>query len=112
MTFAEELPDWAAIVVALFLLVGAGLTLTGSIGLLRLESFYERVHATTLGSTLGAGCILIASMVCFSVLQTRLVLHEIVIAIFMTITTPVTFTLLVRAALFRSQLENDSPSKD
>jgi multicomponent K+:H+ antiporter subunit G len=85
--------------------VGAGLTLTGSLGLLRLQRFYERVHAPTLGATLGTGSILIASMICFTVLQTRPVLHEILIAVFMTITTPVTLMLLVRAALFRDRHE-------
>ena len=59
------------------------------------------MHAPTLGTTLGAGCILVASMVCFSVLQTRPVLHEILIAIFVTVTTPVTLMLLVRATLNR-----------
>jgi len=43
----------------------------------------------------------VASIVCFSVLQIRPVLHEILIAIFITITTPVTLMLLVRAALHR-----------
>ena len=90
---------------ALFLLLGAGLTLTGSFGLLRLGRFYERVHAPTLGTTLGALCVLIASALCFSVLQTRVVVHEILIAIFVTLTTPVSLMLLVRAALFRDRTE-------
>ena len=89
--------------VALLLLLGAGLTLIGSIGLLRLRSFYERVHAPTLGTTLGIGCVLLASMLFFSVLQTRLVLHEVLIAAFMVITTPVTLMLLARAALYRDR---------
>lgn len=96
-----EVPTWAALLTCILVLLGAGLTLIGSIGLLRFKSFYERVHAPTLGTTLGAGCILVASIVCFSVLQTRPVLHEILIAIFITITTPVTLMLLVRAALHR-----------
>lgn len=98
---APLLPDWAALLAALLVLVGAGLTLIGSLGLLRFKSFYERVHAPTLGTTLGAGAILIASMICFSVLQSRPVLHEVLIAVFMTVTTPVTLMLLVRAALHR-----------
>ena len=96
-----EVPTWAALLTCILVLLGAGLTLIGSIGLLRFKTFYERVHAPTLGTTLGAGCILVASIVCFSVLQTRPVLHEILIAIFITITTPVTLMLLVRAALHR-----------
>ena len=77
---AADLPIWAALPVALLLLLGAGLALTGTLGLLRLGSFYERVHAPTLGTTLGIGCVLIASMLYFSVLQTRPVLHEVLIA--------------------------------
>ena len=105
MTQAPDLPTWAAILVALLLLAGAGLALTGSLGLLRLPSFYQRVHAPTLGATLGAGCILIASMLCFTVLRSRLAVHELLIALFMTITTPVTLMLLARAALYRDRVE-------
>jgi multicomponent K+:H+ antiporter subunit G len=54
-----------------------------------------------LGTTLGAGAILIASMICFSVLQSRPVLHESLIAVFIALTTPVTLMLLVRAARHR-----------
>lgn len=101
-----EVPNWTAAMTSVLVLVGAGLTLTGSLGLLRFKSFYERVHAPTLGTTLGAGAILIASAIYFSVSQTRLVLHEVLIAVFMTITTPVTLMLLVRAALHRDRSED------
>lgn len=102
---AAELPVWAGLFVAALLLLGAGLALVGAIGLLRLQSFYERVHAPTLGTTLGIGCVLVASMLFFSVVQTRLVLHEVLIAVLVVITTPVTLMLLTRAALFRDRVE-------
>ena len=105
MTAATELPAWAALLTALLLLLGAGLSFIGSLGLLRLKSFYDRVHAPTLGTTLGTGSILIASMLFFSVLETRFVIHEILIAVFVTATTPVTLVLLVRAAIFRDKRE-------
>jgi multicomponent K+:H+ antiporter subunit G len=105
MTQAAELPAWAALLTALFLLIGAGLTLIGSFGLLRLGTFYDRVHAPTLGTTLGIGSILIASMIFFSVLETRLVVHELLIAVFTVLTTPVTLILLARAALYRDRRE-------
>ena len=105
MTAATELPAWAALLTALLLLLGAGLSFIGSLGLLRLKSFYDRVHAPTLGTTLGTGSILIASMLFFSVLETRFVIHEILIAVFVTVTTPVTLILLVRAAIFRDRRE-------
>ncbi len=107
MNHAADLPLWAALAVALLLLLGAGLALTGSIGLLRLRSFYERVHAPTLGTTLGIGCILLASMLFFSVLRSRLVLHEVLIGVAVVVTTPVTLMLLSRAALYRDRVEGN-----
>lgn len=100
-----EIPVWAAILVALFLVTGSAITLLGTIGLLRFGSFYERVHAPTLGTTGGTGAILIASMLFFSVAQSRPILHEILIAAFVTVTTPVTLMLLARAALYRDRTE-------
>lgn len=111
MNHAAELPAFIALVTALLVLLGATLALTGSIGLLRLKSFYDRVHAPTMGSTLGAGLILIASMVLFSALELRPVLHEILIGVFMTVTTPVTYMLLVRAALHRDQDEENATAE-
>ena len=101
MIEAPELPAWAALLTALCVLGGAGLTLIGCLGLVRLDNFYRRVHAPTLGTTLGAGGILIGSMICFSVLETRPVLHEILIALFVTVTTPITLIVLVTATLNR-----------
>lgn len=109
MIQAPDLPDWAALLVGILLLCGALVTLTGALGLVRLKSFYERVHAPTLGSSLGAILILIASMICFSVLQSRPVVHEILIGIFLSVTTPVTLILLSRAAIYRDRSEGILP---
>ena len=103
MSHADQLPALAAVVVAALVLAGAALALIGSIGLLRLKTFYERLHAPTLGTTLGMGFVLLASMVLFSMLESRPVLHEVLIGVFMVLTTPVTFMLLLRAALHRDR---------
>jgi multicomponent K+:H+ antiporter subunit G len=105
MSAAADLPLWAAVPAAALLVGGAALALVGSAGLLRLRSFHERMHAPALGSTLGIGCILLASMLVFSVRQSRFVLHEILIAAFVILTTPVTLMLLSRAALARDRRE-------
>ncbi len=114
MIHATDLPLWAAILVAVFLVLGSGLTLIGSIGLLRLRSFYDRIHAPTLGASWGTAGIVIASMLLFTVLESRPVLHEFLIGIFVTATTPVTLMLLGRAALYRDRAEGspDVPPGD
>jgi multicomponent K+:H+ antiporter subunit G len=110
MTHATTVPTWIAMLVALLVVLGATLALIGAIGLLRLRSFYERVHAPTLGTTLGLWCTLLASMLLFSTIGSRPVVHEIVIAVFMVMTAPVSFMLLVRAARHRDRIgANDPP---
>lgn len=106
MTSLEDFPVWAALLVAVFLLTGASLTLIGTIGLIRFKTFYERLHAPTLGTTCGAGGILIASIIFFSVLQSRLVLHELLITVFLVVTTPVTLMLLSRAVIHRDRTDD------
>lgn len=108
MTHAADLPGWAALLTAFLLLAGAGLTLIGAVGTLRLGSFFERVHAPTLGTSWGTGAVALASIVCFSTLGSRPVVHEILIGAFVSVTTPVTLMLLARAALYRDRAEGDT----
>lgn len=103
MTGLDSLPPWLAVPVALFLVLGSTLTLLGTIGLVRLRSFYDRIHAPTLGTSWGAAAILIASLLSWSWLQDRAMVHEVVIGVFLLITTPVTMMLLGRTALVRDR---------
>lgn len=105
MNHLEALPPWAALLVAALVLTGALFAFIGSLGLLRFGNFYQRVHAPTLGTTLGTFLVLAASITCFSVLQSRPVFHELLIGVFLTVTTPITLMLLVRAALYRDREE-------
>lgn len=97
-----EVPLWAALPAALLLACGALLSLVGSLGLLRLDEFYARIHAPTMGNTLGAGCVLLASILVSSALAQRPVFHEVLITVFILLTSPVTAILLMRAAIFRT----------
>ena len=106
MNEVTDVPALATILTAAFLIGGAVITLIGSLGLLRFRNFYQRVHAPTLGTTLGTVCVATASMIYFSALGTRLVLHELLILIFVTVTTPVTLMILVRAAVLRDNTKN------
>jgi multicomponent K+:H+ antiporter subunit G len=93
-------------IAALLVLAGAVFAFVGSLGLLRFRSFYERVHPPTMGTTLGTGLLVAGSIVYFTALESRPVIHEVLIAVLMTVNTPVTYTLLVRAALHR---DGDAP---
>ena len=90
-------------VAAVLVLAGALLAFIGALGLVRLPTFFERVHPPTMGTTLGTALVLAGSMLYFTALESRPVLHEILFAVFMTVTTPVTYLLLGRAALRRSE---------
>lgn len=108
-----NLPAWAAIVVVALAVIGSALSLLGAVGLVRLKTFYERVHAPTLGATLGMALVLLASIVWFTTVERRFMPREILIGLFLTVTTPVTLILLARAALFRDRTEGneDTPRK-
>ncbi|GJE40915.1 monovalent cation/H(+) antiporter subunit G [Methylobacterium soli] len=105
---AAALPAWAAWLVVALALAGASVSLTGALGLIRLRSFYERVHAPTLGATLGMALILSGSMLLLSMIEGRLVLRDGLIGIFLTVTTPVTLLLLARAAAYRDRHEGQA----
>ena len=98
--FADMHPVMA-LVAAVCLVAGGAFALIGSIGLVRLGSFYERIHPPTLGTTFGTGLITLASMIVFSALESRPVLHDLVLVVFVVVTTPITYTLLLRAAVLR-----------
>ena len=95
------LPWWAAVPVAVLLVIGGLITLVGTLGLLRLKTFYQRIHGPAIAISTGAGCILVASMVYFTAAQSRLVIHELLIGAFVLMTAPVVAMLLMRAALYR-----------
>ncbi|AMM25676.1 monovalent cation/H(+) antiporter subunit G [Variovorax sp. PAMC 28711] len=97
------LPLWAEIVTAFFVVAGAAFAAIGSFGLVRLPTFFRRIHAPTLGATLGVWCTTIATIVYFSVQGGNLFLHALLIALFIALTAPVTTIFLVRAALFRER---------
>jgi multicomponent K+:H+ antiporter subunit G len=97
----DTLPPWAAVPVALLLLLGGGASLVGAVGLLRLPTFYQRIHGPAVIVALGAGCIVAASMLYFTVLEQRLVIHELLIGALVLMTAPVVAMQLIRMAVHR-----------
>ena len=102
-----DVPLWAAIPAAALLVLGACLALLGTWGLVRMKGFYNRIHAPTLGTSWGAGGMILASIIIFTTGTGRPVLHEVLIGIFVTVTTPVTLMMLGRSALFRDRSERN-----
>lgn len=111
----ETLPVWVSVLVALFLVCGGIIIFIGGLGLLRLPNFYQRIHAPAIAITFGAGSILIASMLYFSSVESRPVLHELLITLFVFLTAPVTSMMIMRAAVYRDlqegKVDYTKPSK-
>ena len=105
MTMAN-LPLWADLMASLLLVSGGVLTLIGSSGLLRLPDLFARLHGPAMGNTLGLGCVLLASILVASVLAHRLVFQEVLIALFVVATLPVTAILLMRAGMYRRRVNS------
>lgn len=98
-----DLPFWAQILVAALVFGGALIALMGSLGLLRLQSYFERVHAPSIIATMSCWLIMHATWIYFSVSGQGFVMHSVLIAIFVAVTVPITTIFLMRAALFRSR---------
>lgn len=101
MNALHAIPDWAAAIAAFLLVLGATVVLIGALGLLRLRTFYQRMHGPAITITLGAGSILLASVVYFTAAQARPVVHEAIIAAFVMATAPVVSMMIMRAAVYR-----------
>ena len=97
MTIASALDG----LVAMLLLASGLLSLVAALGLLRLKSFFQRMHAPALAITLGSWCAALASIIYFVALESGPALHTMLIVVLIAVTAPVTTTLLARASLFR-----------
>ncbi|MHB1052481.1 MAG: Na+/H+ antiporter subunit G [Thiobacillus sp.] len=87
------------LLLSVLILTGAVFTFIGSLGLARLQDFYTRLHGPTKATTLGVGCLLIASALYFSIREDGVSLHEVLVTLFLFITAPVSAHLLAKAAL-------------
>ena len=103
----EALPIWASLPVTVLLLIGSAIILIGALGLVRLPHFFQRIHGPAITITIGTGSILIASMIYFSALQSRWVIHELLITAFVMLTAPVVAMLLMRTAVYRDLRARD-----
>ena len=98
--------------VALLLLVGGAFTLLGSFTLVKLSTFFPRLHGPTKATTLGVGCILLASSIHFTLGEGQASVHEVLILVFLFLTAPVSAHLMAKVARHREQGPAPSPPRD
>ena len=102
----ESYPLWVTIPGTLLLILGGLVTVIGSLGLLRLPDFFARMHGPSMGNTIGVGSMLIVSMLGTSSLMGRPVIHELLITLFIVMSSPVTSMMLMQAAQYRNKVRN------
>jgi multicomponent K+:H+ antiporter subunit G len=85
-------------------LAGALAALIGSYGLVSLRSFFQRVHAPTLGSTLGTWSLALATALQLSFLREQVFVHALLVPALIALTSPVSTIFLMRAATFRRRV--------
>ena len=98
----------AETVVALFVLVGAFFLFVGSLGLAKLPDLMRRLHAPTKATTLGIGSMLLASMLYFLLVEGDPSIHELLIALFLFLTAPVTAHMLSKAYILREKRSRET----
>lgn len=87
------------IALAALLMVGSFFILVGSFSLVKLSDFFKRLHGPTKASTLGVGCILIASVGYHAFEGENPQLRELLITAFLFITAPISAHMMAKAAL-------------
>lgn len=85
--------------IALLLVVGGLFGLVGSIGLLKLRDAMQRLHAPTKASTVGVGAALIASALDLMWQTGVATWQEVLVAIFLFMTAPLSALYLAKAHL-------------
>ena len=98
MDALNQLPIWSQWIIGFFILLGSVFAFIGSLGLAMLPDFFTRLHAPTKNTTLGIGGIVIASIIATS-MQGTVTLSELLIAIFLFLTAPISAHIMAKSAL-------------
>jgi len=95
---SAAMPMWLDALLAALVVLGTAFALVGSWGLAKLGDFLKRLHGPTKSTTLGVGCVLLASIGWFG-WQGQWSAHELLITLFLFLTAPVSAHLLIQAAI-------------
>lgn len=102
----------AEIAIVVLLAIGCFFVLVGSVGLVKLSDFLKRLHGPTKATTLGVGCILVASILWHALSGDGLGLRELLVTVFLFITAPISAHLMARAALALDPSQRPPPPGD
>jgi multicomponent K+:H+ antiporter subunit G len=100
---------WQEIVISVFLILSGAFGLVGSYGLIKLKDPLARLHAPTKATTLGVGGILVASMLYVYFDQGKISFHELLVAIFLFLTAPVTANFIAKMHILSTVPKADLP---
>lgn len=93
------------------LIIGCLFMLLGAFALIRLDGFFRRVHGPAMGSTLGIGCILLASIIYHFTNGSGVHPRELLVTVFLFLTAPISAHLMSRAALSLMEDRPPHPSR-
>lgn len=87
---------FAEILITVMLVIGGLFGLVGSFGLVKLPDQMTRLHAPTKAATLGVGGVLMASLAWFGFFGEHFSWHELLIALFLFLTAPLTGLMIAK----------------
>jgi multicomponent K+:H+ antiporter subunit G len=94
------------------LIIGTFFIVIGAFGLVKLSDFFKRLHAPTMASTLGVGCVLLGSVGYHLFLGEDPQPRELLITAFLFITAPISAHLMAKAALSLMLEQRPQPPTD
>ena len=99
----------ADLLISALLVIGGTFGLIGSFGLLKLADPMKRLHAPTKATTVGVGTALTASVIWFAIFSNAVTWQELLIVLFLFITSPITANFLSKVHLHRNMTPPDLP---
>ncbi|MFD1104657.1 Na+/H+ antiporter subunit G [Sphingobium olei] len=94
--------------IAFLIVLGGAFALIGSWGLARLPALMSRLHGPTKATTLGVGGCLVASMIYFPSQGLAWSAHELLIALFLFITAPISANMIAKAYMHGRHVASDT----
>ncbi|PZO61982.1 MAG: Na+/H+ antiporter subunit G [Pseudoxanthomonas suwonensis] len=91
------------VVVVCLLAISSLFILVGAFALIKLPTFFQRIHGPTKASTLGVGGILITSILYHAMVGNSFHPRELLITLFLFMTAPISAYMMARAAFSRIQ---------